>query len=90
LQKLFRKIKSKALVSILDKPVDMATCLRFPIFLTARESLIAYLKKQHIYVSDIWYDSAIAPKQYLNQTNYQHQCLIQNLSQPIIMIYQRM
>ncbi|MBU4016651.1 DegT/DnrJ/EryC1/StrS family aminotransferase, partial [Patescibacteria group bacterium] len=39
-----------------------------------REELIAFLNKQGIFVSDIWYDSPIAPKRFLRLTDYDHEC----------------
>ncbi len=58
---------------IIDK-VHLSSNLRFPIFIEDRENLIEYLKNKGIYVSDIWYDAPIAPKKYLTQTDYNHQC----------------
>lgn len=39
-----------------------------------RADLIVFLKKQGIFVSDIWYDSPIAPKSFLQLTDYNHDC----------------
>lgn len=39
-----------------------------------RDKLIDYLKKQDIFVSDIWFDSPIAPKSYLQLTDYNYDC----------------
>lgn len=50
--KLDKKILSK---NITDK-VSFSSNLRFPIFIENRESLISYLKKFKIFVSDVWYD----------------------------------
>ncbi len=50
--------------------INLSTNLRFPIILEQRMKLIKYLKKNNIYVSDIWYDVPIAPKKYLAKTNY--------------------
>lgn len=54
--------------------VNSSSNLRFPIFVTNRQSLIEYLKNHQIYVSDIWYDAPIAPKKYLKYTDYKNQC----------------
>ncbi len=54
--------------------VLLSTNLRFPIFVNNREKLINYLKNYGIYVSDIWYDSPIAPKKYQDETDYAKQC----------------
>ncbi|MEK7517428.1 MAG: aminotransferase class V-fold PLP-dependent enzyme [Patescibacteria group bacterium] len=52
--------------SILDKKIisrhttnniKLSSCLRYPIFVINRKSLISYLKNRGVYVSDIWYDS---------------------------------
>ncbi len=60
---------------VLTEQISSGSNLRFPIFLEKREELIAFLKKQGIFVSDIWYDSPIAPKNYLQLTDYNHDCL---------------
>lgn len=58
----------------LTKQISIASNLRFPIFIEKRGELIAFLKKQGIFVSDIWFDSPIAPKSYLQLTDYNHDC----------------
>lgn len=50
--------------------INNSANLRFPIFLDNRKELISFLKNKNIYISDIWYDVPIAPKKYLNKTNY--------------------
>ena len=57
-----------------DNIIELSTNLRFPIFVEKREELIAFLKQQSIFVSDIWYDAPIAPKKYLSKTSYRHEC----------------
>lgn len=52
-----------------------STNLRFPIFIKERQKLIQYLKGKGVYISDIWYDSPIAPKKYIHLTDYKNQCL---------------
>lgn len=54
--------------------INKSSNLRFPVFVEKREELIKYLKEYNIYVSDIWYDSPIAPKKYLHLTDYKNQC----------------
>jgi perosamine synthetase len=44
--------------------------LRFPISAPDRAKLVAALKKSRIYISDTWYDAPVAPKRYLDRTNY--------------------
>ncbi len=58
---------------ILDS-INLSSNLRFPIFVNNRQGLISNLKRNNIFVSDIWYDAPIAPKKYLTQTDYNHQC----------------
>jgi len=70
----FEKFQSKTLISVIDRPIPTSSNVRFPLMLNNRESLIAYLKKKKIFISDIWYDCPIAPKQFLSQTNYTNQC----------------
>ncbi len=47
------------------------TYLRFPIRLDDPKPLIDYLRTQHIFIGDTWYDAPIGPKNYLAKTNYQ-------------------
>ena len=54
--------------------VSKSTNLRFPIFVKQRDELIAFLKRQGVFVSDIWYDSPIAPKRFLKLTDYDGEC----------------
>ena len=56
------------------KNIHLSSNLRFPIFAKNRENLISYLRQKSIYLSDIWYDAPIAPKKYLNLTDYKNQC----------------
>lgn len=69
-----QKINPKILSETIVKQATDSTNLRFPIFVNDRNSLIKYLKAQGIYVSDIWYDAPIAPKKYMDLTDYQNQC----------------
>lgn len=54
--------------------ISQSTNLRFPLFTEKRQNLIAYLRKNNVYVSDIWYDAPIAPKKCAKKTNYVNQC----------------
>lgn len=54
--------------------INKSINLRFPIFTEKKHSLIEYLKKYNIHISDTWYDAPIAPKKYMKKTNYTHQC----------------
>lgn len=71
-----KKINPKVLLeSVVDvENVSDSTNLRFPIFVDDRINLIKYLKRYGIYVSDIWYDAPIAPKRYVQVTDYKNQC----------------
>lgn len=51
-----------------------AIYLRFPILVETPPQLIKELKKSNIYLSDIWYDAAVGPKQYTHLTDYTGQC----------------
>jgi dTDP-4-amino-4,6-dideoxygalactose transaminase len=44
--------------------------LRYPIWVENRQPLIDYLRTQHIYIGDTWYDAPIGPRKYLSQTDY--------------------
>ncbi len=54
--------------------VRVSANLRFPIFVENRHELIKYLRDKGVFVSDIWYDSPIAPKRFLKLTNYDGEC----------------
>ncbi|MEK7133499.1 MAG: peptidoglycan bridge formation glycyltransferase FemA/FemB family protein [Patescibacteria group bacterium] len=60
----------------LQIPADLqrSTNVRFPLLANNRASLIRFLKKDGVHVSDIWYDAPIAPKKYLRRTDYKGQC----------------
>lgn len=67
-------ITPKALSPSIASAINLSSNLRFPIFVNNRDNLIKYLKKFGVCVSDIWYDSPIAPKKYLTLTDYHNQC----------------
>lgn len=67
-------INPKILSPKITNNINFSSNLRFPIFVNNRNSLIQYLKQFGVYVSDIWYDSPIAPKKYLSLTDYNNQC----------------
>lgn len=50
---LDKKITSR----FIDVNINLSSNLRYPIFVEKRSALIDYLKKEGVYVSDIWYDS---------------------------------
>ncbi len=67
-------INPKILSSKIVKQIEFSSNLRFPIFVEKRADLIKFLSQKQIFISDIWYDAPIAPKKYLNQTDYTNQC----------------
>lgn len=69
-EKISQSILSKKLV----EQISLSSNLRFPIFVKNRKALIDYLKGYGVYISDIWYDTPIAPKKYLHLTDYKNQC----------------
>lgn len=69
-----QNLDKKVLMPKLVADIANSTNLRFPIIVRNRVGLINFLKKQGIFVSDIWYDAPIAPKKYISQTNYNHEC----------------
>lgn len=54
-------INPKILSPKLVRQIPLSTNLRFPIFVENRRSLIKFLADSHIFVSDIWYDTPLAP-----------------------------
>jgi len=50
--------------------VESSTCLRFPIVVDQRDTIVKKLKAEGIHLADIWYDAPIAPKKYLTLTDY--------------------
>lgn len=54
-------INPKILSPKLVAQIPLSSNLRFPIFVENRESLIKFLADNQIFVSDVWYDTPIAP-----------------------------
>lgn len=54
--------------------INLSSCIRFPIFVEKRQSLVNYLKERGVFVSDIWYDAPIAPSILLLRTDYKGEC----------------
>jgi perosamine synthetase len=50
--------------------IDKSSNLRFPIFVEDRDSLVSYLRNEKIFLSDIWYDAPVAPRKYMEKTEY--------------------
>lgn len=69
-----KNLNKKILSDVICDRVNESSNLRFPIFVSDRKKLIQYLKKEGIFVSDIWYDAPIAPKKYMNLTDYKNEC----------------
>ncbi len=56
-----KNLDKKVLQSRIINNISISSNLRFPIFVENRNSLIKFLKKYKIFISDIWYDD-IAPE----------------------------
>lgn len=69
-----KSINPKLISPKIANTVSLSSNLRFPIFVNNRASLIKYLATHQIFISDIWYDAPVAPKRYLQLTDYRHQC----------------
>ncbi|OGH45761.1 MAG: hypothetical protein A3H50_02240 [Candidatus Levybacteria bacterium RIFCSPLOWO2_02_FULL_37_10] len=69
-----RNLSKKILSDSIVKNIDLSANLRFPIFVENRQNLINYLKKDNIYISDIWYDAPIAPRRFMSEINYKNDC----------------
>ena len=63
-------LKQEVLLNPHINQIEKSTNLRFPILVKNRISLISYLKKRGVYISDIWYDAPIAPKKYMEISDY--------------------
>ena len=48
------------------------TMLRFPMLVKDRDALFAYFKKSNVFITDIWYETPIAPVRYLKKTTYKN------------------
>jgi dTDP-4-amino-4,6-dideoxygalactose transaminase len=62
----------KKIASIYERKLNIKRrgILRWPLIVKNREKFIDYMKKNFIFISDIWYDAPIAPKNLLGCTNY--------------------
>lgn len=69
-----QNIRPEIVPSKMPQNISLSTHLRFPILVEKRNSLIRYLKRYEIYISDIWYDAPVAPKKYTHLTDYTNQC----------------
>lgn len=79
------KLDQKLLFEDYVDNINLSSCLRFPIFVKERNNLINYLKKNGIFISDIWYDAPIAPSRLLVKTDYKGECPIsEKVSKEII------
>jgi dTDP-4-amino-4,6-dideoxygalactose transaminase len=68
------QLNKSLLFPTLVPQISMSSNLRFPLLVSDPGELLAFLAREKIFVSDIWYDSPIAPKKYLQLTGYDHQC----------------
>ncbi len=69
-----KSINPKILSPKIIDEIHLSSNLRFPIFVENRQGLIKFLEDNRLFISDIWYDAPIAPKKYLQFTNYSGQC----------------
>jgi len=46
--------------------------LRWPVLVKNRTKFIGFMKYNSVFISDIWYDSPVAPKNFLDKTDYIH------------------
>lgn len=69
-----QNIRPAIFSSKMPRNISLSTHLRFPILVENRNSLIRYLKRYEIHISDIWYDAPIAPEKYMHVTDYTNQC----------------
>jgi len=68
------RIEQRILSKNYIENIDRSSCLRFPIFVEERQSIVNYLKHRGIFVSDIWYDAPVAPNRLLSKTDYKNEC----------------
>jgi perosamine synthetase len=60
----------------INKNIKTSSCLRFPIIVRNRDSLVEELKKDKFMLADVWYDTPVAPPRYFKKTNYvKGQCI---------------
>lgn len=67
-------LPKQMLLTTTTKQISESSCLRFPIRLTDRRSVLKLLKKHGFYFADVWYDAPIAPAKYSHRTAYNHEC----------------
>ncbi len=67
-------LSKKIMLEKLNSQIYNSSNLRFPIFVNNRGDIIKYLKTEGFYISDIWYDSPIAPKRFMKKINYNNDC----------------
>lgn len=59
--------------------------IRFPIIIKNRSGLIRFLRDRGVFISDTWYDSVVAPKKFIEITNYNGNCPVsENVSDMIV------
>ncbi len=69
-ENLINKIQYKSF----SEKIEFGSCLRFPIKIKSRYKLISFLKNKGIYLSDIWYDAPVSPKNLIDRTKYKNEC----------------
>lgn len=71
---VYRENLSKAQISKVAHSNNGAVELRFPVSVSGRNELFAALKQDGINISDVWYDSPIAPPRFMSKTSYNGEC----------------
>lgn len=54
--------------------IARSTCLRFPVMVGNRDSLVAFMRARGVDIHDTWYDAPVAPKKILPLTSYAGEC----------------
>ena len=67
-------LDKKFLIPDAVEKINLSTNLRFPILVEKRAELINFLKANGLHLSDVWYDAPVAPKKYLEFSDYDAQC----------------
>ena len=63
-------LNSKITFNEINKNIESSTNIRFPIFVNNRLELVDFLETKGFYISDIWYDSPVAPIKYKKLSDY--------------------
>lgn len=66
----YKSVCPNTVLPLANQRPGRASYVRFPVFSKNRQTLLTALKAQHIYLSDIWYDTPISPKRFMCRSNY--------------------